>query len=308
MRTHRFSGGLEPRWRASRAEPVVQQRRAGGAVVLEARARAARREHQLERQPRGVRRDQHGLLVDRDDPLAPAHLLGDEVAEQALAHRAGRVGAGALALARDRRGHEVERVQLRVRVRQRRARLAPLVDDQLQVRAVGVRAHPLAPDLDRRADLLDGQFRERQHGLRAVDDHLVRAGRGQRREQLGLAAAAVLGAVAAARRRRSSAGLSAGYRFGTTRTLQPGESGGPPSGRSAYSSGGVRSSCPRRTGRARASIGSAGAQRRLAARAPRALAGDDRAVPAERVDAQLGQRSGVQRVAPDVASSLATLG
>ena len=45
--------------------------------------------------------------------------------------------------------------------------------------------------------------------------------------------------------------LSPGYRFGTTRTLQPGLSGCAPGGRpSASTSGGRRASCPRRTGRA----------------------------------------------------------
>ena len=72
-------------------------------------ARAARRgaSMQLERQARRVRRHQHRLVVDRDDALALAHLLLHEVAEQVAAHRARRVGAEALALARDRGGHEV---------------------------------------------------------------------------------------------------------------------------------------------------------------------------------------------------------
>ncbi len=79
--------------------------------------------------------DQHRVVVDRDDPLAPADLLLDQVGEQVAAHRPRRVGAEALALAGDRRGHEVERVQLRVGVRQRRAGLAALVDDQVDVGA-----------------------------------------------------------------------------------------------------------------------------------------------------------------------------
>ena len=118
----------------------------------------------------------------------------------ALAHRARRVGAEALALARDHRRHEVERVQLGVRVRQRGAGLAPLVDDQLDVGAVGVRAHPLAPDLDRRRrPARPVSSASDETGCGRVDDHLVRARRGGRREQVGR------WRCAAARRRRASA-------------------------------------------------------------------------------------------------------
>src|SRR4051794_40517801 len=48
---------------------------------------------------------------------------------------------------------------------------------------------------------------------------------------------------------------SAGYRFGTTRTSQPGESAAPPPGRSAHTSGGVRSSLPSANGSFSGSIG-----------------------------------------------------
>ena len=150
VRTQRFSGGLAPRWRARRCRPSCSSAAPVGPLVLEARARAARGEHQLEGHARGVGREQHRLVVDRDDPLAAADLLGDEILQQVVAHRARRVRPRALALARDVRGHEVQRVELRVRVRQRRAGLAALVDDQLHARARGVRAHPLAPGLDAR--------------------------------------------------------------------------------------------------------------------------------------------------------------
>ena len=102
---------------------------------------------QLVREPRRVGREQHSLVVDRDDPLAAPDLLLDEVGQQVRAHRARRVGAEALALARDRGRHEVQRVELRVGVRQRGARLAALVDEQVHVGARRVRAHALAPDL-----------------------------------------------------------------------------------------------------------------------------------------------------------------
>ena len=124
VRTHMFSGGEAPSRRRRRSSASCSSARAGRPVVLEARARAPRGEHQLERQLGRPRREQHRLVVDRDDALAQPDLLLHVVAEQVAAHRAHRVGAEALALAGDRGGHEVQRVELRVRVRQRRAGLA----------------------------------------------------------------------------------------------------------------------------------------------------------------------------------------
>ena len=72
VRTHMFSGGLRAEAPPEAPQRVVQQRRAGRAVVLEAGPRPPRREHQLVGQPRRVRRQQDGLVVDRDDPLAAA--------------------------------------------------------------------------------------------------------------------------------------------------------------------------------------------------------------------------------------------
>ena len=152
--TNRFSGGLDPSWRANRHRPSCSSAAPVGPVVLEARARTPGHEHQLERQPRGIRRDQHGLLVDRDDPLAQAHLFGEHVSQQALAHRTRRVGVCALALAGHDGRHEVQRVQLRVCVRQRGSPLTALVDDQLRVGATRVRAHAQAPHLHRVRHLL----------------------------------------------------------------------------------------------------------------------------------------------------------
>ena len=54
--------------------------------------------------------DQHRLLVDRHDALASAHLLGDQIAEQALSHRASRVGARTLALPCHRGWDEAQRI------------------------------------------------------------------------------------------------------------------------------------------------------------------------------------------------------
>ena len=154
VRTHRFSGGLAPQRAAQPAQRVVQERGAGRAVVLEARARPARREDQVERHARGVGRHQHGLVVDGDDPLAPADLLLHVVAEQVPAHRPHGVGAEALALAGDGGGDEVQRVQLRVRVGERGAGLRALVDDQVPAGRVDVCAHALAPGVDGEDDLL----------------------------------------------------------------------------------------------------------------------------------------------------------
>src|SRR4051812_3093390 len=53
-------------------------------------------------------------------------------------------------------------------------------------------------------------------------------------------------------------GASAGYRLGTTRTVQPAVSGPPPFGRTAWTSGGVRSSWPSRNGSLSGSTGSGG--------------------------------------------------
>ena len=115
--------------RRARAEPaaqpaqhVVQQRGAERAVVLEAR-----------RGRRGAiiswngTREAYGAIATASSSIAtirvaPADLLLHEVAEQVAAHRAGRVGGEVLALAGDRGRHEAQRVELRVRVRERGAR------------------------------------------------------------------------------------------------------------------------------------------------------------------------------------------
>ena len=122
VRIQRFSGGLAPKRRAQARQRVVQERRAGRAVVLEALAAPSRREHERVLVARRVRARQHGLVVDRDDAVAAADLLLDEVLEQVAAHRAHGMGAEALALARDARRHEAQREELRMGMRLRRAR------------------------------------------------------------------------------------------------------------------------------------------------------------------------------------------
>ena len=82
-------------------------------------------------------------------------------------------------------GHEAQRVELRVGVRQGGAGLAALVDDEVHVRGARVRAHPLAPRPDRRVDLLGREIGERRDGVGRVHDHLVLAPGGERRVQVG---------------------------------------------------------------------------------------------------------------------------
>ena len=73
-------------------------------------------------------------------------------------------------------------------MRERGARLLALVHDHVHIRRVRVRAHALAPDGHRGLDLVGRELGERVHGVGRVHDHLVRAERGPRAEQVGLAA------------------------------------------------------------------------------------------------------------------------
>jgi hypothetical protein len=173
-----------PETAAQALQRVVEERGAQRPVILEARPRAPRRQQQLERRDRGVGRHQHRLVVDRHDPLAPPHLLLDEVGEQVAAHRAHGVRGEPLALAGDQRRYKAERVQLRVRVRKRRPGSAALVHEQVPARRRGVRAQPLAPDLQRGGQLLGRQVGERGDGARRVHDHLVRTARRLRGEEV----------------------------------------------------------------------------------------------------------------------------
>ncbi len=62
--------------------------------------------------------------------------------------------------------------------------LAPLVDDQLHVSALGVDPHPLAPHLHRPGQALHRKLGKREDRLGRVHDHLVRALGGHRAEQV----------------------------------------------------------------------------------------------------------------------------
>ena len=152
-------------------------------------ARGRARDHaQLERRARGPGADHHRLVVDRDQALAAAHLLGGDVGEQIAPHRALVVGREALALARDQHRHEVERVELSVGVLEAGAGAAALVDDQLHAgMALGVLAHPRPPGPHRGGQLALVEAGQRGSVPGRADDHLVRPARRRRREQVGLA-------------------------------------------------------------------------------------------------------------------------
>src|SRR5829696_6063744 len=105
-----------------------------------------------------------------------------------------------------------------------------------------------------------------------------------------------------------SEGSSAGYRFGTARTRQPGPSGAPPSARSAHTSGGVRSSCPPRNGSDSGSSGGAGSTENMppgrSARSPATIVRN----PDSGSMRSSGIPAGSARVALDVGGELALAG
>ena len=280
VRTQRLSCGTAPSAPASArsAVPII----AAPPSASSKRGDGARgNDPQLERRSRRPRADQQRLVIDGDEPLAAAHLLGRDVAEQVRAHRPLVVGGRPLALASDLRRHEVERVQLRVRVLERRPGLGPLVDDQVQVGGPGVCAHPLAPGGDRRLQALRRQLRERGRVLGGADDHLVDPGRRLGAEQVRLAAGRRPERVDRARdaglhRRPPRADLAAGLGLGQHRVEVGDRAGAPPRrvGRHRrVDRPRPRAACglraPRRTGsprRRRASAPPAGGRRRRGAR------------------------------------------
>ena len=138
---------------------------------------------------RGERADGHALGVDRHQPLAALDLLLHHVAEQVAALGAVAIGGEPLALARDGGGHERQRVELGVGVRQRGPGRLALVHDHVHVARLRVRADPLAPDAHRLRQAVRAEVEQRPDRLGPVDHHLVRPGRRARGEQLRLAAA-----------------------------------------------------------------------------------------------------------------------
>ena len=267
---------VERRQLAERRRPGARSdscsRRAPSGPSSEKRARRpARHDLEVERHARPERAERHGLVVDREDALAPAHLLLDQVLEQVAPLRAVRVGGEALALARDRRRHERQRVELGVGVRQRRARLLALVDDHVDVGRVRVGAHPLAPDATWRPRPARASTSASEWtGSGAFDDHLVVAGRGLGGEQVRLAAAA--------RRAGRSPGVS------LARATAPGRGSAPRAPASCRSSPRSRKDLGRRAvlvaGRERVGLGVDRRPRRdveKGARPRAALAGDDHA-------------------------------
>ena len=258
---------VELRGRAERAAEGAQRRgdhRRAGVVLLEARLGPARDHAELERRPRGPRADEDRLVVDRDEAVAAAHLLGRDVLEQVGAHRALVVRGRALALAGDLGGHEAERVELGVAVLERGAGVGALVDDQVNVGGVGMGAHPLAPGGDGAGDLLVGELGQRGEVLGSADDHLVGAVGRLRAKQVGL------GAAGTGRERVDRAGETGLRRpLGARPTLAPGQRRAPDRdwGPSAAASRACRAR-RRRDGepRPRAGFGPRGPRRRDSAR------------------------------------------
>ena len=103
VRTQRLSGGGAPSFARSCCRPSCSRRAPPARPSAKLRLVAARHELQLVGHARGERGEQHRVVVDRDDALAAAHLLLEQVAQQAAAHRARVVRGEALALARDQR-------------------------------------------------------------------------------------------------------------------------------------------------------------------------------------------------------------
>ena len=174
--TSRRPASARPSSSAPRSSPV------------EARLHGARNQSQLERRAGCPGAEEGGLLVDRDEPIPPPHLLDDHVLEQVAPHRALVVGGEALALAGDRGRDEREREELGVGVREGRAGVGALVDAEVdEGGVVGVGGDPGSPGRDRALEPARVEVGERAHVPRRVDDHLVGPVGGGGLEQLRLA-------------------------------------------------------------------------------------------------------------------------
>ena len=135
-------------------------------------------------------------------------------------------------------------------------------------------AHALAPHVHRRGHLLDRQLGQRQHRLGPVDDHLVRARRRQRAEQLARPAAPSSPGAASAVLRVPRRALRRGERRIQVRHDAHASS---PASRERRRPGAprrARAACgprgPRRTGRARGRSARARARSRTASARHRA--------------------------------------
>ena len=160
VRTHRFSGGQAPSRRRSRWRRVVQQRGAGRAVVLEARAR------------RGAARASAGTgRARRTAPSAPPRRRSRRSARAggpppARGRRAGcrpscapRARRSARARGRSRRGRSRARRAARACAGARRPPRARSLTIRCRQAGARVRAHARAPRLHRGRDLLGGRGR-----------------------------------------------------------------------------------------------------------------------------------------------------
>ena len=105
--------------------------------------------------------DEQGIVVDRHQPVAAAHLLGRDILEQVAAGRALVVRGEATARARRRSGRS--RARRAAHALERGSRVGALVDDQVAVgRFARVGSDPFAPRRHRRGKALRGQLRQRR--------------------------------------------------------------------------------------------------------------------------------------------------
>ena len=267
----------------------MQDAGAERAVVLEPRPRPARHDLHLERDARPEGAQRHGLGVDLHDTLRAPDLLLEQVLEQVATLGSIPVRGEAFALAGDGGRDEGHRVELRVRVRQRRPGAVALVHAHVDERRFRVRAHALAPRLHRDLDLRGIELDERPHRLGSVDDHLVHALGRPCREQVGLAAARVQRIPSRARRHAIVPRLERWVEVRHNPHAPPGPVGFPAAGpqredlRRRHVLVPLQKRILRRVDRRRRLDAPA------AAGPARTLAGDDRAKAGQRVDAELGQ-------------------
>ena len=189
-------------------ERVVQRGGAERPLVLEAHRRAPRGDQQLVGRGGRVRREDDGLVVDRDDALAEADLLLHEVGEQVAAHRASsRTRRSARARGRSRTGTKSSATSCACVCGCEAPAGAPVVDEQVHAGGAvrGVVGHAPAPHRHRELELGGVQLGERAD-RRAASRRSPRGGRARPRRRRGPRAPRAAGRVAS--------GLSAGKRFG----------------------------------------------------------------------------------------------
>ena len=160
------------RWPDGVADRRAHGLQAGHVGVLQVRFVASRHEQQLERRATPERGDAHDVVVGEHHPLVGGQLGLDRGADHAPAGEAGERPL----LVEDLAGHERQPENLGVRVRQRRAGLAAVVDDHLAVAHLGGRGVGGEAALQRvhhLGGLLVVELVEAAVVVRRVDEHLV---------------------------------------------------------------------------------------------------------------------------------------